>query len=451
MTTSSSASTPAEVSAITCGSALSPENSTRSTGWEVTARNPTASRPTARPAPTQQRHRGDPGRPPGQPPGRPAGARRHHGGHHRHQQAPGHVLEADGRVVGQRRQRQDGLGDPRPVVDAGEHQRGRPRGQEPGQQHRAEGGRGDHAAARHQLEQQQRRRQRPPEHRADGRERPSDDQDLAARGPRPQRPGRDQPGGQAKGGQRRLRAEDQPKPEGGECGQQGADQLDRRQRLQRDPFDRWLPAVAGQPQGHRHQQPGHGRDGQHVPARAGSSIRRCRGRWSTPAWSARGLRSRRRPRPARPAPPAAPRRPGSGGTPRAMVLGRPRRRGCRLFVGLVARRRPGSMAVGSWCPSGGLDRWQETTTAPVAHHPFWMMLPWPPHGTMRATTPSQPTKETSHGCDVDAGDGHRPPAESHHRLAVVGDRDRGPARLVRVLADAADLGPPGHGRGHWPP
>jgi hypothetical protein len=33
------------------------------------------------------------------------------------------------------------------------------------------------------------------------------------------------------------------------------------------------------------------------------------------------------------------------------------------------------MAVGSWCPSGGLDRWQETTVAPVAHHPFWMMLP----------------------------------------------------------------------------
>jgi len=30
---------------------------------------------------------------------------------------------------------------------------------------------------------------------------------------------------------------------------------------------------------------------------------------------------------------------------------------------------------------------QETAAAPVAHHPFGVMLLWPPHGTMRATKP----------------------------------------------------------------
>jgi hypothetical protein len=85
------------------------------------------------------------------------------------------------------------------------------------------------------------------------------------------------------------------------------------------------------------------------------------------------------------------------------------------------------------------------------YHPFGVMMACRPHGTMRATTPEgiaglRP-KETRHGRYLDAGDGRPSPAEPHHRLAVVGDRDRGPARFVRVLADAPGLCPPGHGRG----
>jgi CO/xanthine dehydrogenase Mo-binding subunit len=59
------------------------------------------------------------------------------------------------------------------------------------------------------------------------------------------------------------------------------------------------------------------------------------------------------------------------------------------------------------------------------HHPFWVMLAWPPHGTMRRPRPtanaSAEAKETRHGWDLDAGDGHPSPAEPHHRLAVVSD------------------------------
>ena len=85
-------------------------------------------------------------------------------------------------------------------------------------------------------------------------------------------------------------------------------------------------------------------------------------------------------------------------------------------------------------------------------HPFWVMLPWPPHGTMTATTPDGKRigrgqrRHAMAGTSTQAMD-IASPAEPHHRLAVVGDRDRGPARFVRVLADAPDLGPPGHGRG----
>ena len=70
------------------------------------------------------------------------------------------------------------------------------------------------------------------------------------------------------------------------------------------------------------------------------------------------------------------------------------------------------------------------------HHPFGVMLAWPPHRTMRATTPDGKRMAEAKGdtpwLDLDAGDGHPSPAEPHHRLAVVGDRDRGPARFVRT-------------------
>jgi hypothetical protein len=195
------------------------------------------------------------------------GARRRddRAGHDRHQHGPGDVGAAHGRVAGQLREREHRILDAGPVVDAGEHQRGGARCQEAGHERPAQRGGGHDGLRGGELEEQQRRRERPAEHRADGRERAGHDDEPAGGLVGAQDPSGDQPERQAEREQRRLRAEHEAEAERRERGQQHADEPEWRDWFEAQVAGGGMAGVARHPQRDRDEHPGDQRQQHDVP------------------------------------------------------------------------------------------------------------------------------------------------------------------------------------------
>ena len=152
-----------------------------------------------------------------------------------------------------------------PVADAREDERSRRGGDEPRQESAHHQRRGNRTAHGDELEQHDRRRERPSEQRRDGRKGSGQHEQLCLRLLEAHEPNGDRSHAEAEGDERRLRPEHEPEAKGREAREQDAGQLDGVNRRRRDPLERRVAAVAGEAEAQRHEHAGERRHEDHVP------------------------------------------------------------------------------------------------------------------------------------------------------------------------------------------
>ena len=157
-------------------------------------------------------------------------------------------------VVGrQRRQRQRLLVHAGPVVHAREDERPGARGDEAGKESATDVACGNLAGRGGDLEQEERRDQRPAEERRNGGERAGQDQQLRLRLARTHESNGDRAEAEAERDERRLGAEDDPERERRERGEEDARELHGMDGPHAEALERRVASVAGEPDEERDQ------------------------------------------------------------------------------------------------------------------------------------------------------------------------------------------------------
>ena len=182
-------------------------------------------------------------------------------------EAPGDVGDPHGVVGRQRRQRQRLLVHTGPVADAREDERPGARGDEAGKESATDVPCGNLARRGGDLEQEERRDQRPTEERRDSRERARHDQQLRLRLARFHESNGDRAEAKAERDERRLGAKDDPEPERRERREEDAGELHGVHCPHAEALERRVASVAGKPDEERDQDPREPGDGDDIPAR----------------------------------------------------------------------------------------------------------------------------------------------------------------------------------------